>query len=72
MRRLVLLALAGAAALVPAATAAGPGYTRECGGTVDVQCWEYSCRAVDCFRYDCVVYVDVTHNGFTICVPLVG
>lgn len=69
MRRLAMLALAGAAAFMPAATA-GPGYTRECGGTVDIMCWEHSCRFVDCFRFDCLVYIDVTHNGFTICVPV--
>ncbi len=70
MRRLATLALAGAAAFGSASAAVGPPYTRECGGTVDIQCWEHSCRALDCFRYDCLVYIDVTHNGFTICVPV--
>lgn len=69
MRRLATLALAAAAvtaSVVPAA--ADEHYERQCGGTVDLQCWEHSCRALDCFRYDCVVYVDVTHDGYTICV----
>jgi hypothetical protein len=69
--RLRLLALslvaAAASAALPAAQA-GPGYTRECGGTVDVMCWEWSCRAVDCFRYDCEVYVNPHSGGATICV----
>ena len=70
MRRLAALALAGAAAFGPAA-AAGTGYPRQCGGTVDVHCWEYHCRAVDCFRYDCVLYVD-PHETLPVCVSLVG
>lgn len=67
---LLTFAVAAVTAALPVtAHAEGPGYTRECGGTVDVQCWEYSCRAVDCFVYDCVLYVDVLHsNGSSVCV----
>ena len=62
------LAAAAAVALVPATAFA---YDRPCGGTIDVQCYEYSCRFVDCFRFNCLVYVDATHNGGnnTVCVP---
>jgi hypothetical protein len=71
MRRLTLplAALAAAAAFAVPAHADAVTYDRECGGTVDVQCWHVSCWAVDCFRHDCVVYVDVLHSNDTgVCV----
>jgi hypothetical protein len=71
--RLRLLALSLAALgsfALPAGATGVIHYDRECGGTVDVQCKEFSCRAVDCFWYDCNVYVDALHNGHytTVCV----
>ena len=62
------LALAVAAAFVPAATA-GTGYTRACAGYADVMCQEFSCRALDCFWYDCLVWADPpVLDGDTICI----
>lgn len=64
--RLLAAATVLAAAFAPAADATH--YPRECGGTIDVTCREFSCRAVDCFWYDCELYVNPHLGGFTICV----
>jgi hypothetical protein len=68
--RLFALSVAALGSFALSASAGVIHYTRECGGTVDVGCQEYSCRAVDCFWYDCNVYVDALHNGHytTVCV----
>ena len=66
VRLLAVATAALAAAFVPSAGATH--YPRECGGTVDVTCREFSCRAVDCFWYDCEVYVNPHLGGLTICV----
>jgi hypothetical protein len=66
--RLLGLTFAAAGTLALPASAGAIHYDRVCGGTVDLQCKEYSCRAVDCFWYDCNVYLDLTHNGLTVCV----
>jgi hypothetical protein len=61
MRRIAMLALAAATAV----TVAAPGtanalYDHQCHGTVDVNCYTYYCLAVDCFRADCPVYLNVS------------
>jgi hypothetical protein len=68
--RLRLLAAATIAAAASALPAQATHYDRVCGGTVDVTCKEFSCRAVDCFWYDCTVYVspEAVINGPTVCV----
>lgn len=66
--RVLALTLAAVAAgsLAPAASA---GYTGACSGPADVRCQGWSCEALDCFWYDCLVWVDPpVLDGDEVCV----
>lgn len=61
MRRTTFAVAAAVAAFtLPGAASAAPTYDHACRGTVDTMCYTYWCVAVDCFRQDCVVYVNVS------------
>lgn len=64
MRRLLATALSAAAVLAVPATANATHYDRTCGGVLDIQCEGWVCPT-DCWRRDCVVWIDPLHDPNT-------
>lgn len=58
MRRLLALALAGAAIVAAPAAADPTQFPRRCERQVDALCHDEFCGIVDCVTRDCVVYLD--------------
>jgi hypothetical protein len=56
-RALAAVAVASALFAVPAHAE----YTRDCGGIVDDHCSGVTCP-MDCFRNDCLLWLDPLHN----------
>lgn len=71
MRRLLAVAALAAAFVSPSAAQAAVEFGRDCGGVLDLQCHGRVCH-MDCFAYDCLVWLDPLHDPFTaVCVGTV-
>jgi hypothetical protein len=57
MRRIAMLTLAAAAAVAVAPAPANA--VSRCSGTIDTQCYTYTCSRTQCLEVICAVWVDV-------------
>lgn len=61
MRRLLAATAAAAAVLTAPLAADASHFDRPCGGVLDVNCFGVTC-SMDCFGYECLVWVDARHD----------